>query len=341
MDTREMIKRLITCIVLIVSSLSIHGQSISVISSGRATSIRGLSVVNDKVAWVSGSKGFVGTTTDAGVTWLWQQVKGFEKSEFRDIEAFSDKEAVIMSSGSPAVILKTVDGGKNWKVNYQQTDSTYFLDAMDFADAKHGFILGDPIAGKFLLLETKNGGDTWAPVVNAPVALPDEAAFAASGTCLRVNKTTIMMVTGGSKSRLLMSPVEDMVWVDREVPLTNGALSRGAFSVAYNNRQTVIVGGNYSKDKLTDSVAYVISNTKLKPLNYIPKTGPAGFQSCVEYIKGEIFLSTGTSGSNLSNDGGSNWQNIDTTSFNVCRKARHGRLILFAGDRGKIGIYKP
>jgi photosystem II stability/assembly factor-like uncharacterized protein len=336
-----MIKKLIIFLAVLSSSLSINAQTISVISTGKATSIRGLSVVNDKTAWVSGSKGFVGITTDAGTTWAWQQVKGYEKSDFRDIEAFSDKEAVIMSSGSPAMIMKTIDGGANWKVNYQQTDSTYFLDAMDFGDDKHGFILGDPIGGKLLLLETKNGGDNWAPVVNAPIALPNEAAFAASGTCLRVSKTTIMIATGGGKSRLLMSPVEDMVWVDRELPLTNGVPSRGAFSVAYNNHQTVIVGGNYAKDKITDSVAYIISNTKFTPLNYIPKVGPTGFQSCVEYLRGETFLSTGTPGSNITIDGGRTWKQIDTTSFNVCRKAKRGNLILFAGDRGKLGIYKP
>ena len=323
-----------------VISVTAKAQTVSILTSGRSTSIRGLSVVDDQVAWVSGSKGFVGITTDAGKTWAWQQVKGFEKSDFRDIEAFSGKEAIIMSSGTPALILKTTDGGASWKVNYRQADSIYFLDAMDFADKRHGFILGDPIKGKFLLLETKDAGETWAPVANAPVALPDEAAFAASGTCLRVNKANVTIVTGASKSRLLMSPTRDMVWVDQTLPLTNGAPSRGAFSVAYGKHETVIVGGNYAKDKRTDSVVYVISNIKTKPQRYMPQAGPQGYQSGVEYLGGDTYLATGTPGSNLTTDGGRTWRQVDTTSFNVCRKAKRGNWILLAGEGGKVAVYK-
>ncbi len=89
-----------------------------------------------------------------------------------------------MSSGTPALILKTVDGGANWQVKYRNTDTAYFFDAMDFADKKHGYILGDPINNKFVLMETKDGGETWDMFKNRPDALPGEAAFAASGTCL-------------------------------------------------------------------------------------------------------------------------------------------------------------
>src|SRR5258707_7164352 len=120
-------------------------QHIEQLQGGKPTNIRGLSVVDDKVAWISGSKGYIAITIDGGKRWNWQQVKGFEKSDFRDIEAFSDKEAVIMSSGTPALILKTIDGGANWQVKYQNNDTTCFFDAMDFADRHHGYVLGDPI----------------------------------------------------------------------------------------------------------------------------------------------------------------------------------------------------
>ena len=168
---------------------------------GKPTSIRGLSVVNDSVAWASGSKGYVALTINGGKTWDWQQVKGFESSDFRDIEAFSDKQAIVMSSGTPALILKTVDGGLTWKEKFRKADIAYFLDAMDFQNPKHGFVLGDPIKGKFLLLETNDEGETWHQFKNLPNALPGEAAFAASGTCLRVYHK-LAIVTGGTISRL-------------------------------------------------------------------------------------------------------------------------------------------
>ncbi|MBD1383972.1 oxidoreductase [Mucilaginibacter rigui] len=328
---------ILTC--LLAFSISVNAQKVIPIQQNKPISIRGLSVVNNKIAWVSGTKGTIGITKDGGANWDWQQIKGFEKSDFRDIEAFSDKEAVIISSGSPAYILKTIDGGTHWETKYKQTDSTYFLDAMDFSDKQHGFVLGDPIGGKFLLLETINGGATWNPSNNPPIALKDEAAFAASGTCLRVN-TSITIVTGGSNSRMLVSPIEKQEWTSRSLPLTNGSASRGAFSVAYGNNQTIIVGGNYAKDKLTDSVAYLIPKSKAKFKKELPTVGPAGYQSCVEYIKDDIFLSTGTSGTNITIDGGKTWRKIDEVSYNVCRKAKRGNLILLAGDRGRLGFFK-
>jgi photosystem II stability/assembly factor-like uncharacterized protein len=321
-------------------STTIRAQSIIPLQQGKSTSIRGLSVVDDNTAWASGSKGTIAITTDGGKTWNWQQVKGFEKADFRDIEAFSDKEAIIMSSGTPALILKTTDGGENWKVKYRNADTAYFLDAMDFDTKKHGIILGDPIGGKFLLLETKDNGDNWQSFKTAPDAFPGEASFAASGTCLRLNGL-ITIVTGGTKSRVLISTKSQNTWTYTQLPLTNGKQSRGAFSIAYGNHQAIIVGGDYQNDSKSDSVAYIQPESTASYKKNLPLKGPSGFQSCVENISDDIFLSTGTSGSNITADGGKTWAKIDGTSYNVCRKAKHGKLVLLAGGDGRIGAFKP
>ena len=88
--------------------------------------MRGLSVVNDKTIWVSGSNGTVGKSIDGGDNWTWMTVKGFEKTDFRDIEAFDAKKAIIMGVAEPAYILKTVDGGNNWKVVYENKTQACF-----------------------------------------------------------------------------------------------------------------------------------------------------------------------------------------------------------------------
>src|ERR1700743_3731243 len=219
-------------------------KHIEILQQCQPTSIRGLSVVDDNVAWVSGSKGHIAITTNGGKTWDCQQVKGFEKTDFRDIEAFSAKEAIIMSSGTPALILKTIDGGANWQVKYRNADTAFFFDAMDFSDKKHGYILGDPINNKFLLLETKNSGETWEPFENPPDALPGEAAFAASGTCLRLDEGRLIIVTGGKYSReLIYDKSLPNFWTKRDINISHGKPSQGAFSISkgYN---FVIVGGD-------------------------------------------------------------------------------------------------
>lgn len=318
----------------------LKAQTIVQLQTGKPTSIRGLSVVDDSVAWISGSRGYIAITRDGGKNWNWTQVKGFEKADFRDIEAFSDKTAVIMSSGTPALVFKTTDGGATWQEKYRNTDTTYFLDAMDFDNPKHGLILGDPIKNKFLLLETNDGGETWNPFKNMPDALPGEASFAASGTCLRFIGSDILIASGGTDSRLISYSQSKKSWNYSNFPITHGKASQGAFSVAVGKNKAILIGGDYAKDKITDSVAVAY---KPKPFKIL--TGgvsqPAGFQSCVEFISGDIFLSTGTPGSNITTDGGINWKQIDTTSYNVCRKAKRGKLVLLAGDHGKIGIFKP
>jgi photosystem II stability/assembly factor-like uncharacterized protein len=316
-------------------------QSVAILQQNQLCSIRGLSVVDNQIAWASGSKGYVAVTQNGGKSWKWQQVKGFEQSDFRDVEAFSDKEAIIMSSGTPALVLKTSNGGATWKAVYRNDDKAYFLDAIDFYNRKHGLIMGDPIRDQFLLLETKNKGKTWKALPSAPKALPNEAAFAASGTCFRVikNHDNAVLVTGGSVSRCLIgSHLKN--WTAVTMPLAQGKASKGAFSIASGGGYTVITGGDYQNNHRTDSTAcYYDGKSKDNPFQLAQRM-PAGYQSCVAYVSGTTFISTGTSGTNISTDGGKTWKQIDTVSFNVCQKAKHGNLVLLTGDGGKIAILK-
>lgn len=334
---RARLKKINILIIILLGASFLKAQTIALIQQNPQTSIRGLSVVDDNIAWVSGSKGHVAITTNSGKTWTWHQVKGFETSDFRDIEAFSDKEAVIMSSGTPALILKTIDGGANWIVKYRNTDTAYFCDAMDFANPKHGLALGDPIRNKFVLLETIDMGETWKPLNNPPVALPGEAAFAASGTCLRTIESDIFIVSGGTSANLVTCNTKNKKWKIMHLPLLQGKASQGCFSIAKGNSRFVAVGGDYELDKRRDSTAcYSIDGLKWQ----LATIAPAGFQSCVEFIGHNIFLSTGTPGSNITLDGGKTWKKIDDTSYNVCRRAKHGKLVLLAGNGGKIGVFK-
>jgi len=329
-----------SAILFLFFSPVLKAQHIELLQQGKPVSIRGLSVVDDSVAWVSGTKGSFAVTTNGGKNWAWQQVKGFEKADFRDIEAFSDKEAIIMSSGTPALILKTIDGGASWQVKYSNADTAYFFDAMDFADHGHGLVLGDPIKGKFVLMETKDGGENWNAFKNPPDALPGEAAFAASGTCLRSSNHFIGIVSGGTNSRFLYCDIDKRTWGSRPIPITHGKSSQGAFSFSGSPTESIFVGGDYAKDYKRDSVAAIQTETGLTLLILSIKNGPAGFQSCVEEIRGGTYLSTGTPGSNITTDGGKTWAKIDDISYNVCRKAKNGKLVLLAGGLGKIGILK-
>jgi photosystem II stability/assembly factor-like uncharacterized protein len=133
-------------------------QSIEPLSSGTKGSFRGLSVVDDDIAWVSGSGGQIGRTTDAGKTWKFHIIKGQEKTEFRDIEAFDAMQAIAMGIGSPANIYRTVDGGETWDLVFSDSGKNMFLDAMEFWNEQSGVVIGDPIDGRFYMARTFNGG---------------------------------------------------------------------------------------------------------------------------------------------------------------------------------------
>src|SRR4051812_14698096 len=83
-------------------------------------SFRGVSVVSEKVAWVSGSRATLLRTTDGGVTWKLDSIAGKSALDLRDIHAFDDRTAVAISAGEAekgaANILRTTDGGATWAV---------------------------------------------------------------------------------------------------------------------------------------------------------------------------------------------------------------------------------
>ena len=156
-----LVVRLLVIAAIAAHSSQLTAQSLEILTSGRKSSLRGLSVVSDKVIWVSGSNGTVGKSVDSGKTWKWYNIKGFEDKDFRDIEAFDEKTAVIMSVAEPAYLLKTFNGGESWKVVFTDTTKGMFLDAMEFWNSQSGIVVGDPIDGKIFVTRTFDGGNIW------------------------------------------------------------------------------------------------------------------------------------------------------------------------------------
>lgn len=312
---------------------------LQVLTSGTKTSLRGLSVVNDEVVWVSGSNGTIGKTSDGGKNWKWLTVKGFEKTEFRDIEAFDATTAIIMAVGEPAYILRTVDGGQSWKVVYENKAKGMFLDAMEFWNEQSGIVIGDPIDTKFFVIRTFDGGKTWQdiPDTNRPVADSGEACFAASGTNVRaLDNDEAVFVSGGSSSSIFIRDQKS------KLPILQGQETTGANSVAVWNRykrkggnQLVVVGGDFQKPE-SDSLNCCYSANRGKTWKS-PKTPPHGYRSCVEYLDPKILVSCGLNGVDYTIDNANTWKWISKESFHVCRIAKIGKTVYLAGNNGKVG----
>lgn len=311
---------------------------INVLTQKEGVSIRGLSVVDNQTAWISASEGRTAVSSNGGKDWRWQQVPGHEEADFRSIYAFSKDKAIIMSAGSPLVILMTEDGGKTWQEKHKNTHPDIFLDGMDFWDDKHGMAYGDPLEGFMQILTTKDGGDTWQDLSEHTRGLlqEGEAGFAASGTGIRTLDHGVAFIgTGGSRSQLLITKDYGKSWKAYPCPIIQGTASTGIFSIAfYNKKQGVVVGGDYLKDEQSVNAVFLTDDGGKSWQK--PESGTLGYRSSVEYLDSQRLVATGTSGVDCSVDGGLNWKSISKESFHVVRKARKGTWVLLAGAGGRI-----
>lgn len=323
--------RILFFLLLIMIISSTTAQKVELLTSGTRSSFRGLSVVDDNIVWVSGSNGTVGRSINGGKTWQWVTVPGYEKREFRDIEAFDEKTAVVIAIAEPANILKTTDGGKTWKQVYNNDKKGMFLDAMDFLDDRIGMVIGDPVAGHLFFAVTPDQGNTWREMNTRYDAVPDsgEACFASSGTNIRLLPPhKVVFITGGKRSRI--SNMDDLI----DLPIIQGRESTGANSVAVQDEHYVVVGGDFAHDTAREKNC-VLSSDGGKTWS-APTTPPHGYRSCVEYIGRDRLITCGTSGVDISTDGGMSWQLIDAGSFHVCLKAKKGNAVFLAGGGGRI-----
>ena len=298
--------------------------------SGTTASLRGLSVVNRNVAWASGAGGTVVRTSDGGNTWHASNVPGAEALDFRDVQAFDPRTAILLSAGEPAKIYKTTDGGQSWTERYANETPGVFFDAMAFWDRRHGIAFSDPIDGRLLIITTDDAGDSWreSPKDSAPATLDGEAGFAASGTCLAVQgQSNVWIGLGGAAARVLRSTDRGRTWNVSTTPILSGAASRGIFSIAFrDDRHGVIVGGDYQQELLAQgNVAWTDDGGMTWTL--VTDSPPAGYRSCVAYVAGigtPTWVAVGPTGSDISTDDGRTWRAIGTTGYHAVAFAADG-----------------
>ncbi|MFC4210175.1 WD40/YVTN/BNR-like repeat-containing protein [Pedobacter lithocola] len=330
--------KLIWCLIMAPFFCFAQTYSLKPLNKNTKTSLRGLSVVNDKIIWVSGSSGSIGKTVNGGETWTWIKPVGYEKLDFRDIEAFNEKEAIVVNAGSPAYILKTIDGGLNWVETYKNTDTAIFLDGLGFWDKTKAIIFGDPINNKLQLLKTNDAGQNWVDISsNLKLSLArGEAGFAASGTTIKtLPGGKVWIASGGTVSNIYYSADYGLNWQTYKLPIWQGENSTGPFSIDFYNTKTgVTVGGNYVKDK-DNSNNILLTNDGGKTWRK-PQTPVFGYRSGVAYINKNTLFATGTSGTDVSIDGGANWKHISDLSFNSVQKAKKGSGVILAGNNGLI-----
>ena len=166
-------------------------------------------------------------------------------------------------------------------------------------------------------------------------AVTGEGCFASSGTNIHYFRNKdFLFVSGGLQSRLH----DDSG--GRLFPMLQGKESTGANSIAVRNKHTrvsnhfIIVGGDFSRDK--DTAGNCLLTRDAGQTWIRPVTPPAGYRSCVIYLNNKTLLTCGTSGIDMSKDGGMNWKPVSKEGFHVCQQAKKGKAVFLAGGNGKI-----
>jgi len=313
--------------------------------AGTGADFRGLSVVSDRVAWASGTKGTFARTTDGGLSWRSGSVPGAESLDFRDVDAFDENTAYLLSigNGEASRIYKTTDGGRSWKLQFTNSEPKAFFDAMAFWDARSGIAFSDPVDGRFIVITTDDGGSTWrrVPAESLPPAIDGEGGFAASGSSIAVEGTSnVWFATGGAAARVFHSSDRGKTWSVAPTPLASGVASAGVFSVAFRDAQNgVIAGGDYQKP-LEAKGNLALTTDGGKTWRLVEKDQPAGYRSSVAYAgAASTVIAVGTSGSDISTDGGKSWRSIDKENYNVVGFARRAGAGWAAGPAGRIAKY--
>ena len=297
-------------------------------------SLRGLSPVSDKVCWASGSGGTWLKTVDGGKSWTHGVIGGLDSVDFRSIHAFDENRAIAASAGQPAVIFMTSDGGRNWTKVHQEVESAFF-DAITFMNRKRGFVLGDPIGGKWMILETLDAGKTWNSLSKLPLAVEGEAAFAASSSSLIADKTQLILGTGGSQSNLHFYSFSKESWDKVPVPLMiQGQSSQGIFALVDYKNQLILVGGDYVKPEVREG-----NLVRMSEGDFIrPEKTTRGYRSGIAVLKKPNYLiAVGPDGSDFSKDGGLTWDGFSAVGYHAVKSTPGQKIVWASGSKGRIG----
>jgi hypothetical protein len=319
--------------------------------SGATAALRGIHAVNGAVAWASGAGGTVLRTIDGGAHWQKCAVPDAAADgatlDLRGIQGWDANTAIVMASGpgDKSRLYKTTDGCKSWELLFVNPNAPQgFFDSFWF-NGSRGMLLGDPVAGQFMVFLTANSGRTWKRDPHPGLLLHGRslAAFAASNSCIPRGNGLFArsFATGGKDGSIFFSrpiyPNEELHGViDRltrkEVPwraspmaLASGTESAGVFSIAYRypvttgicrdcgfgeNSRFMAVGGDYKKpDESKGTAAWSADGGEHWTAAANP---PHGYRSSVEWSEAlRAWIAAGTNGTDMSRDDGKTWQPLD------------------------------
>jgi photosystem II stability/assembly factor-like uncharacterized protein len=285
--------------------------------------------------------GTVLRTTNKGATWESVGPPGTEALQFRDIEAFDERTAVILSIGDTSDafrIYRTTNAGRTWSLVFQNTEPTAFYDCMAFFDRHRGLALSDPINGRFRILATRDGGRSWRIVdAEMPPALPGEFAFAASGQCITTagGRDAWFGTGGDAVARVFHSGDRGLTWEVSSTPMLSGPTA-GINALAFRDtRHGLAAGGDFSAPAVAPN-SLALSRDGGATWKLVGDA-PNQYRSGATWVTGKEAIVVGLTGSDVSFDQGRSWEPFDSGSFHTVDCAG-GHACWASGANGRVAF---
>ncbi len=275
-----------------------------------STGVGHIDIVDINTAWAVAYDGTGGganiqafsKTTNGGTTWTPQTINvgntGLGISMISAIDATTAwLVAYPNATGQTGGVWKTTNGGTSWtrQASATYTNASSFTNVVHFWDANNGFCQGDPINGEFELYTTTNGGTNWTlvPGANIPNPLATEYGYVRD---IEVIGDTVWF--GTNLGRLYHSTNKGLNWSVYQTPETDMGNANYSFK---NGMEGILETGGVIYKTTNAGATWTLTTT----------TGSV-FSAGLCWVEGtDVVFSTGT-GSSYSEDGGLNWNIVDT-----------------------------
>jgi len=300
-------------------------------TSGTANQLLTVSSVSSNVGWAAGIGPTVIRTSNGGVNWISATGTGITGAVY-NICGIDGNNALCTSSPSATFIWKTSNGGTTWTQVYTQTGG--FIDAIQMISSSEGYAIGDPVGGKWTVLKTIDGGNSWSRMATEPTQVGSEAGWNNSFQIVGTN-----MWFGTSSSKVYHSSDLGLTWSSSETKSTVNT-----YALHFNNSSYGFAGGD----------AMVMSSNSGESFSPVTSPGTTGNIDGLEGIvdpddynfiwgirsDASVYRTTdnGNGWSIAHTQSGAVWQDID---FTTVSGSPQGWVVGNAGKIGKMSSTGP
>ncbi len=172
-------------------TLNLHSQVwIEQIQPPPPRPLNSVSIVNSRVAWACGDSGTVLYTPTSGSNWQFIGGGVLGNNNIYCIAGLDSLSAVCAVNINIAIILKTTDKGSSWQPAFIQPNG--FINDIEMITPLMGFAYGNPVGGRWTLLRTINGGQTFD---STGLYLPQSGSETGNLNAMYVNGSNILFGT--------------------------------------------------------------------------------------------------------------------------------------------------